>query len=982
LPIDSHLDDNDILALVSGTVGPELRARIDEHLDACSDCRMLAAASAGAELSPHPAPAAPGEPPRGAQSLQLGRYSVLRPLGAGAMGIVYAAYDPELDRRVALKLLHSGAGDGPDQRARLLKEAQAMARLSHPNVIAVHDVGTVDGRVFVAMEFVEGQTLAHWMKERHPWREVLRVFLLAGRGLAAAHHAGVIHRDFKPDNVLIGNDGRVRVTDFGLARSARKPLAWSRISGSPVDPASLSDQGMLVGSPAYMAPEQMDGALVDARADEFSFCVALYEALYGERPFAGGDLHSLRESIERREVQPAPPGSGVPGWVRRVLLRGMQPAASERFGSLEALLDVLETDPVARAMRYALGGLVLALAVGAAFAARAQLSRGEQACRGAEQKMQGVWDPARRGEVQRALAATRLPYADAAWSTVSKTFDRYAAEWVATRTDACEATAVRREQSPELLELRVACLDDRLGGLAAASRMLASGGPAVVSKATAIAGSLQPISDCSNTRALREPGAPRPEQRAQIDALNTRLAELRAERFAGQLDAALPKADALLADAKKLGFAPLEAAVLYEQGKLQSWAGRDPQARRTLAEAAAAGLRARTDPLVAAAWTELAYVDVLDAQNDDAQSAMLQAKAAAARLPDDSEAQIDLGLVLSLAARASGQVHQALLESQRTLALAEKRSSNTEMVRVLGELALSQEACGERAASLDSQQRAFALASAVYGEGHLMSAEVERDLAHAETVAGYSSSAQVHAAQALERIEQVAGPASQEAAQAHATLGESWLRADPARALASLEKARSLFAPDSQAETLTLSAQALIALGRRAEAQQRLEDALALAQRLDPAPGNGDADRAMSALGSLLVDQGQLHRARPMLEFVLAVYEKLAADTPPLGLALYDLARLELAEHKSAEGVARLQRALALVGKSAPDSADAIRIELALAAEELARSPEAARARLERIAAIPIPSDGRDDPVDRARTATLLARAARRRAAD
>ncbi len=250
--------------------------------------------------------------PRGSP---LGRYVILHRLGSGGMGIVYAAYDPELDRGIALKLLRPSAGDSAmaERRARLLREAQAMARINHPNVIAVHDVGTVDERVFVAMELVEGVTLAAWLAERErPPGEIVAAFAQAGRGLAAAHSRGLVHRDFKPDNVLFGADGRVRVLDFGLAHAdAALPgsadSTFPPIDASPARSVSsiplaigsgrLSDpitrESSLLGTPWYMSPEQLAQRRSDARSDQWSFCASLHEALYGEHPFAHPDVRDL-----------------------------------------------------------------------------------------------------------------------------------------------------------------------------------------------------------------------------------------------------------------------------------------------------------------------------------------------------------------------------------------------------------------------------------------------------------------------------------------------------------------------------------------------------------------------------------------------------------------------------------------------------------------------------------------------------------------
>jgi serine/threonine protein kinase len=282
----------------------------------------------------------PAVPPR------VGRYELLRCIGRGGMGIVYAARDVELGREVAIKLLRPELSAGSDDR-RLTAEAQALARLSHPNVIAVFDVGTFEGQRFIAMEYVPGQDLRRWLDAPRTLADVLRVFAAAGRGLHAAHAVGLVHRDFKPDNVLVGDDGRPRVLDFGLARPPDGPGA---APGRPpvlpagIDPRStiLTIDGQVVGTPAYMAPEQHLGEPADARSDQFSFGVALYHAVYGVRPFTGDDPRSLALSIVRGRVRPATPRYPVAEWLERLLVRALSVDAAQRFPSMEALIATLE----------------------------------------------------------------------------------------------------------------------------------------------------------------------------------------------------------------------------------------------------------------------------------------------------------------------------------------------------------------------------------------------------------------------------------------------------------------------------------------------------------------------------------------------------------------------------------------------------------------------------------------------------------------
>ena len=298
----------------------------------------------------------------------VGRYVIDAHVGAGGHGRIYAAHDPELDRRVALKVLRAERDDEVG-RERLLREARALAKLSHPNVVAVHDVGVDGERVFVAMEFVPGTSLRQALAGRRPpWREVLELLLPAARGLAAIHAAGLVHRDLKPDNIMIGDDGRVRVVDLGLARAPRRSPDESLAStpGAAAEGTTLTGTGVRAGTPAYMAPELWRGEAGDARSDLFAFCVTLWEALYGERPFAGRSPAELVMALAGR-APTAPAGAPeLPGWLHRALVRGLSFEPGERYPSMDALVDAL-----GRGLRRARGrwaaaalGVVLAAAVG------------------------------------------------------------------------------------------------------------------------------------------------------------------------------------------------------------------------------------------------------------------------------------------------------------------------------------------------------------------------------------------------------------------------------------------------------------------------------------------------------------------------------------------------------------------------------------------------------------------------------------------
>ena len=505
----SCLDDNDVLALASGGVGlsAQRRGEIEAHLDQCGPCRQLVAFSMQAlqsqrslrekRSSPRPpsgqtAPTAPppATPAREGDA-QLGRYRILKAIGAGSMGVVYLAYDPKLDRNVAIKLLRDGEMN--EMRVRLFREAQAMARLSHPNVVAVHDVGESGGQVFVAMEFVEGETLTDWLKKDRTRREVMRVFIQAGRGLAAAHAAGIVHRDFKPDNVLISRDGMVRVTDFGLARNQRRSHSLSES-----EEISISAPGAIIGSPAYMAPEQLRGEQADARADQFAFCVALYEGLGGVRPFAGKSLAELQLAIESRQLQPT--RRRLRAYARRALLRGLSGDKSKRFDSMNAVLAALERDPLRRGLVVgAIGAflLLIGLTVSTQLRARARL------CTGAEAEIATAWNSVERAKIAAAFSAARLTDSGDAEQRVFSLLDNYARAWVAMRREACEATRIRGTQTEELFELRMECLDESKQALAVTASVIASGDTKSLHSATEEAATLPLLSSCADQKALR-----------------------------------------------------------------------------------------------------------------------------------------------------------------------------------------------------------------------------------------------------------------------------------------------------------------------------------------------------------------------------------------------------------------------------------------------------------------------------------------------
>ncbi|MGB1015394.1 MAG: serine/threonine-protein kinase, partial [Nannocystaceae bacterium] len=442
-----------------------------------------------------------------AAPIHIGRYSVLQMLGQGGMGAVYACYDERLDRKVAVKVLRVGAAsDRAVASARLVREGQALARLSHPNVVTVHEVGSTGEEVYVAMEFVKGMSLDVWATHKHSWQETLDVLIQAGRGLAAAHKAGIIHRDFKPQNVIVSEDGHVKVLDFGLARASgervRKEWLGSGMSDSQVDLRGdfmrpLTVTGSLVGTPAYMSPEQYCGDPVTAASDQFSFCASLYQCLFGELPFTTSSYEGLRNDIMAGRVAPLPLRSPVPSWVYRSLCRGMQAFPEQRFASMNELLTTLDRR---RGSRRALLAAALALATftgATGFYAAQSTDPMIEVCPDASAELEGIWDSMRIQEVRTALAATGSPQATAIQASVLPQLDAYAEAWTQMRNEACRTHAEGR-QADALFDRRMACLDQRRAGLATLGELLVHPEVDKLPNLAEAAFSLPPLDRCAD----------------------------------------------------------------------------------------------------------------------------------------------------------------------------------------------------------------------------------------------------------------------------------------------------------------------------------------------------------------------------------------------------------------------------------------------------------------------------------------------------
>ncbi len=531
------------------------------------------------QTSSRPTPGSPSSEDSGPiPTHRIGRFRIQDRIGHGGMGVVYRAYDPELDRPVAIKVLRPDVDDSGarDAQARLLREAQAMARLSDPNVIVVHEVGTVDDRVFVAMEYVQGPTLRRWLRERPPWTEVLSVFMAAGRGLAAAHRAGLIHRDFKPENVLIDGEGRVKVLDFGLARAVGEEQGTLPVVAGGERPdvdslhTPLTRTGAVMGTPAYMAPEQLLGHPADARSDQFSFCVALYEGLFGKRPFAGDNLATLSMNVVRGRMRETPAEVRVPSRVLAALRRGLSVDPDARFEQMEALLRVLP-EPPARWWRR--GIAVVAVGIAASVGTAALWTEDPaSACVGFDERLAGIWDAETHARVRAAIEGTGRDFAPRVAQTTIDMLDAYADRWVEQAEDACGAALVAAED--DVAERRQDCLEQRRVELGALVEALGEAGDGMVHAAVTATADLTDLGACADPRRLSaQQVVDDPAVRQQLANARAQLARAKAKGALGRYDEAVTLASDVIDQAETLGSAPLQAMGWMIRGTYRERAG-------------------------------------------------------------------------------------------------------------------------------------------------------------------------------------------------------------------------------------------------------------------------------------------------------------------------------------------------------------------------------------------------------------------------
>ena len=550
-------NENTLAAYADGGLALAHLETLKEHISSCDDCRELALALGSESLEAPPSGQqtvagsrrAKERAETGASGLTIGRFEVLRELGRGGMGVVHEAHDPTLDRRVAIKLVRGGTGGlRADARDRLLREARSLARLTHKNVVPVYEAGLHDGELYLAMELIDGEPLDAWLKQNRDWRDIVRVFALAGEGLHAAHESDLVHRDFKPSNLMVSG-GDVKVVDFGLARAASFESDLDEALDEKIDPERLTITGGFVGTPAYAAPEQLRGTEATPRSDIFSFSVTLFEALTGKRPFSGTSRASLLESIDAgvsaESIKRLPPK------LRKIVGAGLRADPKRRPTSLSVFIATLRESLKPRRGKVLVAGAAAAGIGAVALGLFVFLGRAGDQCGGAEGELRGLWDIPARAAIATAMLDSGSPIARERLIAVSAVLDDYTERWVEARTQACQATA-RSEQSPELLDLRLACYRRRLADVREATSLLVDGEPETVTRSIDLVSGLPSLEECAATERLlaRDRGhANDPQAERELEAM---ISSAEARDRAGQFEAGLEFAQKAAEQAKAL----------------------------------------------------------------------------------------------------------------------------------------------------------------------------------------------------------------------------------------------------------------------------------------------------------------------------------------------------------------------------------------------------------------------------------------------
>lgn len=835
------------------------------------------------------------------------------------MGVVYEAIDEDLDRRVAVKLVRPTASSNR-RRGRLLREAQAIARVAHPNVIVVYEVGAINDEIYVAMELVEGPTLSEWLAATdRSWDEVIHVFLQAGRGIKAAHEIGLIHRDFKPANVLLGTDGRVRVADFGVVAVAPE---LSREQLPRQLRTSMTHTGALVGTPSYMAPELLEGGEADALSDQFSFCVALYQALYRERPFAGDNVDQLLNNIESGQLHPPPRGHGVPAWIHAIVVRGLG-ARAQRWPSMDALLSAL--DPERRRRRRRLAALAMALVLLTCVAGSAWARLVTTRCQTSD-ALAGIWDSSIRADLRSTLLELTSPEHTAA---VTSRIDTYARSLLAVREQACKATRVHGEQSEALMDARMRCLDHRARELGALVEVLGDADEDVVDRAVSAVAALPAVERCSDPDYVNAtlPPPDDPTTAIEVEALGESLARVRALDRAGRLGEARRQLDSLLELAARLDYRPLDAELNLVHGILLDDLGDGKAAAERLEQAYLDAHACGDDEIAQQAASRL--VHVLGFRLMQSEPAQMWARFAEAELDftNDELSRVHLALSRGEVHEAAGepeaalglyleaqQLHDALPhpdpllraeilddigvvqielsqydEARTTLSrayqywTAELGDDHPLVARGISSLGVLHARTGHYAEAARAWETALGIWSTTKGAESDDVAAMHSNLGVVYRLLGDHEAAHHHLERALELRERLLGPDHPRVAGVHGNLGNlATAREDYAGALAAFTRALEIseaeFGPDDirLASMLAGIGQAAVELGEARKALQVLERALDLQER-HLAPGHNKTTETRMRIATAQLALGDTRAARKQLDLGLAEI----AERPP-----------------------------------------------------------------------------------------------------
>jgi len=737
-----------------------------------------AEARAATELGPDTVdgtePSRDDGPPRRVRR-RLGRFSVLGTLGRGGMGTVLEAYDDTLARTVALKLLHGRVVEARQER--LLREAQAMAQLSHPNVVQVYEVGMVEDQMFIAMELVEGQNMRQWQEQPRPWRAVIDAYVQAGRGLQAAHAEGLVHRDFKPENCIMGVNGRVCVLDFGLARGLRtldEPTLPGSVSAS-LDEVSLmqrlTQSGKVLGTLCYLPLQQLMGRPSDEKSDQYSFCVSLYEALHGVLPFTDRSVEALIDAQRAQRFQPVPRGRAVPRRLQRILRRGLARNPVDRWSSMRELLEALERLRAPRRWPAAAAGATLLLGFGAgAFA----FSTGDDPCASVDAELTAVWGSTEREAVRAAFHDSGHPEASRLLLRVEDQLDHYARRWVARAETACRAELVPSRSAP-LDDGSLACLRRHRGRLRATVHALAEvSTPAEALERTVLPFKLPVLDACRQPASLEAPDLSLAvAQREQMVLIRRQLDEASTLGEAGALATATALAAGAVEQARQLDHGPLLAEALEILGRLQALGPDAREAEATLEEAIGVAAAAHDDASGARAWTSLIHARVALEEFERAQSLRLAASAAVERA-DDPIAQARLLRELGILHRELGEHRRACDLLERALRLEQIALGPTHIdVGVAWfELGRALQGDGRLVAARDALERARAILVGTVGASHPHVAAVEAGLGQLLRREGRLDDAADALRRALEIHEEVLGPRDPRVARSLLELGE------------------------------------------------------------------------------------------------------------------------------------------------------------------------------------------------------------------